>query len=187
MVKWCKDEGVAIIPGCVTPTEIECALKHGLNILKFFPASLFGGVKGCKALNSPYRMVKFIPTGGVDIENLAEYANKPYIHAIGGGWLCSASAIRAKKFDSITDTVKNSINTLLGFEMGHIGVNAENAHESMNIACMFAKCFGFSVMTGNSLIYSSPDIEVMKEKGKGEKRPHCNKDQQYKQGGILFE
>ena len=59
LVQWCADAGVAITPGCVTPTEIEQALKFGLNTLKFFPANVYGGLAGCKALNGPYRMVKF--------------------------------------------------------------------------------------------------------------------------------
>ncbi len=117
LVKWCIDNNIAVTPGCVTPTEIEHALSFGLNILKFFPASVYGGIKGCKALYGPYRMVKFIPTGGVNLDNLSEFADKEFIHAIGGGWLCKTSDISAGNFDAIVNTVKESIDVLLGFSL----------------------------------------------------------------------
>jgi 2-dehydro-3-deoxyphosphogluconate aldolase/(4S)-4-hydroxy-2-oxoglutarate aldolase len=117
VVGWCIKNDVAVTPGCVTPTEIEHALSFGLNVLKFFPASIYGGIKGCKALYGPYRMVKFIPTGGVNLNTLAEYADKNYIHAIGGGWLCSSKDISNKDYESIKKTVKASIDILLGFEL----------------------------------------------------------------------
>lgn len=117
LVSWCKDNGVAVTPGCVTPTEIEHALSFDLNILKFFPASVYGGIKGCKALYGPYRMVKFIPTGGVSLSNLSDFADKNFIHAIGGGWLCKTADINAGNFDAIVSTVKESIDALLGFSL----------------------------------------------------------------------
>ena len=117
LVKWCIDNNVAVTPGCVTPTEIEHALSFGLNILKFFPASVYGGIKGCKALYGPYRMVKFIPTGGVGLNNLSEFADKEFIHAIGGGWLCKTADISKGNFESIVSTVKESIDVLLGFSL----------------------------------------------------------------------
>ena len=90
VVKWCVENNIPITPGCVTPTEIDMALSYGIQILKFFPADVYGGVKGCKALYGPYKVagVSFIPTGGVNNDNLPEFANQPFIHAVGGGWLC---------------------------------------------------------------------------------------------------
>lgn len=105
LVQWCLDEGIAITPGCVTPTEIQQALNIGLHVLKFFPANIYGGLAGCKALNGPYRMVKFIPTGGVDLNNLADFADKPYIHSIGGSWLCSTADIKAQNFEATTNLI----------------------------------------------------------------------------------
>ncbi|MDD5622732.1 MAG: bifunctional 4-hydroxy-2-oxoglutarate aldolase/2-dehydro-3-deoxy-phosphogluconate aldolase, partial [Actinomycetota bacterium] len=131
IVKWCIDSGIVITPGIVTPTEINHALEFGLTILKFFPANIFGGIKGCEALYGPYRMVKFIPTGGISDDNLQDFVNKPYIHAIGGGWLCKSADINGKKFDKITGIVKESIDRLLGFELAHIGINTDNEKESL--------------------------------------------------------
>ncbi|MFA5676444.1 MAG: bifunctional 4-hydroxy-2-oxoglutarate aldolase/2-dehydro-3-deoxy-phosphogluconate aldolase [Christensenellales bacterium] len=167
MVQWCMDKNIAITPGCVTPTEIEQALKAGLNTLKFFPANIYGGIDGCKALNGPYRMVKFIPTGGVSLSNLSDFTDKPFIHAIGGGWLCKTADIKAQNFEAITKVVKESINVLLGFEMAHIGINVQNADESLKTAGRFADGFGFSVKQGNSSNFVGSGIEVNKAAGLG--------------------
>ena len=168
VVQWCIDNDIAITPGCVTPTEIEQALKFGLNTLKFFPANVYGGIDGCKALHGPYRMIKFIPTGGVNLKNLSDFADKPFIHAIGGGWLCSGEDIKAKNFSVITEVVKESIKVLLGFELAHIGINADNAQASSKIALEFGNAFDFNVKQGNSSIFAGSGIEVNKGKGLGD-------------------
>ena len=120
VVQYCIDNNIVVTPGCVTPTEIEHALGFGVNILKFFPASIYGGVKACKALHGPYRMIKFVPTGGVNLANLTEYANKEFVHAIGGGWLCSTKDMAAGAYDNIAETIKKSIDVLLGFELDNV-------------------------------------------------------------------
>lgn len=120
VVQYCIDNDILVTPGCVTPTEIEHALRFGINIVKFFPASIYGGMKACKALHGPYRMVKFVPTGGVNLDNLSEYADKDFIHAIGGGWLCSTKDIAEENFENISQTIKQSIDVLLGFELDKV-------------------------------------------------------------------
>ncbi|MFA5015450.1 MAG: bifunctional 4-hydroxy-2-oxoglutarate aldolase/2-dehydro-3-deoxy-phosphogluconate aldolase [Actinomycetota bacterium] len=167
IVKWCIDSGIAVTPGIVTPTEINRALEFGLTILKFFPANIFGGIKGCEALYGPYRMVKFIPTGGISNDNLQDFVSKPYIHAIGGGWLCKPADINEKKFDKITGIVKESINRLLGFELAHIGINTDNEKESLAIAKKFSDVFGFSLKEGSSSNFSGSGIEINKSMGPG--------------------
>ena len=72
VVRWCVDNGVAVTPGCVTPTEITAAMKLGLKVVKFFPANVYGGLTALKALSAPFGGVKFIPTGGVNDKNLGE-------------------------------------------------------------------------------------------------------------------
>lgn len=167
LVEWCQNKKVAITPGVVTPTEIQQALKFNLTILKFFPGNIFGGIKSCKALYGPYRMVKFIPTGGASKENLADFADKSYIHAIGGSWLCKTADINNKNFSKITQIVKDSIDILLGFELAHIGINADSEEESLAIAEMFSDTFGFNLKKGNSSNFSGTGIEINKSKGLG--------------------
>jgi len=102
VVGWCLDEGVPVTPGVATPTEIEMALERGLEILKFFPAEAMGGIGALKAIAAPYVGVKFMPTGGVNLDNLAGYLALPSVHCCGGSWLVKAALISGGKFDEIT-------------------------------------------------------------------------------------
>jgi 2-dehydro-3-deoxyphosphogluconate aldolase/(4S)-4-hydroxy-2-oxoglutarate aldolase len=97
-----------IFPGCVTPTEIIAAMKAGINIVKFFPANVYGGVKAIKALSGPFPNLKFVPTGGIDLNNLAEYVI-PQVFAIGGGWLCDRKVINAGNYEEITQICIKSL------------------------------------------------------------------------------
>jgi 2-dehydro-3-deoxyphosphogluconate aldolase/(4S)-4-hydroxy-2-oxoglutarate aldolase len=102
VVDWCLTHDVAVTPGVATPTEINMALDKGLNILKFFPAEALGGLKTLKALAAPYGDVKFIPTGGINQDNLADYLAQPSVHCCGGSWLVKANLISAGRFAEIT-------------------------------------------------------------------------------------
>lgn len=103
VVSWCIEHNITVLPGCVTPTEIMAALKKGLDIVKFFPANVYGGLNAMKALNGPFGQVRFIPTGGVSADNLSEFAKAPFIHAVGGSWICSKADIDKGNFDRITE------------------------------------------------------------------------------------
>ena len=83
----CKEKNIPYYPGCVTPTEIIRALSLGITTIKFFPAGVYGGVKALKALAGPFPQVKFIPTGGVNNENLEEYLALKNVAAVGGSFL----------------------------------------------------------------------------------------------------
>lgn len=102
VVSWCVENGIAVTPGCVTPTEIMQAMGHGLKVIKFFPANVYGGLTAMKALSGPFVGLKFIPTGGVNNKNLAEYLEAPFIQAVGGSWLCPKADISAHNFETIT-------------------------------------------------------------------------------------
>lgn len=108
-VAWCVEKGISVLPGCVTPTEIMAALKLGLDTFKFFPANIYGGLKAMKALSGPFGKIKFIPTGGVNGENLKDYISEPYILAVGGSWLCTKADINAGKFDKIEQLAKAAV------------------------------------------------------------------------------
>jgi 2-dehydro-3-deoxyphosphogluconate aldolase/(4S)-4-hydroxy-2-oxoglutarate aldolase len=107
IVEYCQEHNTAVFPGCVTPTEITAALKAGLNTVKFFPANVYGGSKAIKALAGPFPHVTFIPTGGVDLSNLAECII-PQVFAIGGGWLCDRKAINSGDYEKITSISSQS-------------------------------------------------------------------------------
>ncbi|MBE7100931.1 MAG: bifunctional 4-hydroxy-2-oxoglutarate aldolase/2-dehydro-3-deoxy-phosphogluconate aldolase [Clostridiales bacterium] len=86
VAKICNERGVPYYPGCVTPTEIMAALELGITTVKFFPANVYGGLKAMKALSAPFPQVKFIPTGGVDRNNIDEFLAWDKIAAIGGSF-----------------------------------------------------------------------------------------------------
>jgi len=112
IVDYCIKTGVPICPGCVTPTEISAAIKKGLNVVKFFPANIYGGIKAIKALSGPFTGLQFIPTGGVDLSNLSDFVHSPVL-AIGGGWLCTRNDIKSGKFNLITEICSKSVVVLL--------------------------------------------------------------------------
>ena len=102
VVSWCVENGIAVCPGCVTPTEIMAALKLGLKMVKFFPANVYGGLNAMKNLSAPFVGLKFLPTGGVNAANIKEYIDAPFIHAVGGSWVCPKDAIKAGQWEKIT-------------------------------------------------------------------------------------
>lgn len=108
VVNWCVENGIAVTPGCVTPTEIMEAIALGLKVVKFFPANVYGGLSAMKALSGPFGNVKFIPTGGVNIENIREFRAAPFVHAVGGSWVCSKVDIAAHNYEKITELCKEA-------------------------------------------------------------------------------
>jgi 2-dehydro-3-deoxyphosphogluconate aldolase / (4S)-4-hydroxy-2-oxoglutarate aldolase len=103
VVDWCLANDMPITPGVITPTDINQALAKGLHVLKFFPAEAAGGVKFLKAVAAPYGGVKFIPTGGINENNLADYLRLPMVHACGGSFMVEKSWIAAGQFDKVTE------------------------------------------------------------------------------------
>ncbi len=87
VAKYAKKKNTPYFPGCVTPTEIMQALELGIEIVKFFPANVYGGLKALKALSAPFPQIKFIPTGGVDLSNLCEFISFEKVYAVGGSFM----------------------------------------------------------------------------------------------------
>lgn len=92
----CRERGVPYYPGCVTPTEIMQALELGITTVKFFPANVYGGLKAMKALAAPFPQIKFIPTGGVNRDNLEEFFAWDKIYAVGGSFMVEEALNAAK-------------------------------------------------------------------------------------------
>ena len=107
-VEYCVKNDIPILPGCATPTEIMAAKKQGLELVKFFPANVYGGLKAMKALSGPFPGLKFLPTGGVNGENIKDYVKESYIAAVGGSWVCTKADISAHNFDKITELCRQA-------------------------------------------------------------------------------
>ena len=103
VVSYCVENGITVLPGCVTPTEIMYALSYGLDTVKFFPANIYGGLVAMKHLCAPFSGLKFVPTGGVNNDNIHEFAEAPYVHAVGGSWVCPKADINAGNWEKITN------------------------------------------------------------------------------------
>ncbi len=101
VVRAAQRAGVTFIPGAATPTEVEHAHALGCDVVKIFPASLVGGPAFIKALSAVFPDLRFVPTGGVNIDNLDEYLALPSVHACGGTWICEPSLLREGRFDEI--------------------------------------------------------------------------------------
>lgn len=106
IVDYCKERGIAVVPGVATPTEIARAVLEGCEVLKFFPAELFGGPAFLDAMGGPFPQVKFIPTGGISAENAPLYLNKPNVLAVGGSWLVKKEFIEARDWNAISSEAK---------------------------------------------------------------------------------
>ena len=161
-VAWCVENGIAVTPGCVTPTEIMMAKKHDLKVLKFFPANVYGGLKALKSLSGPFPGTKFIPTGGVSNDNLAEFISSPIIHAVGGSWTVPKKDIAEGNFEKVTQLCAEARRTVLGFEVAHVGINCPDAAAAEAVCEKFSEAFDFAVKAGNSSNFAGSGVEVMK-------------------------
>ncbi len=103
---FCKEKNITYYPGCVTPTEIMKAISLGITTVKFFPANVYGGLKAIKALSGPFPQVKFLPTGGVDLDNLKEFLTCDKIYAIGGSFMMKGDIVEnCKKINEIIKSI----------------------------------------------------------------------------------
>jgi len=108
-VTYCQSLNVTIIPGCVTPSDIERAIDLGLNKVKFFPAEASGGLSYIKAVSAPYAGVKFMPTGGISLNNLGDYIGCKAIFACGGSYMVSSKLIENREWTEISELCLKSV------------------------------------------------------------------------------
>ena len=161
-VKYCVEKNIPITPGTSSPSDIEQAIELGLDVVKFFPAEQSGGLAKIKAMAAPYVNMKFMPTGGVNAKNLTSYLDFPKIIACGGSWMVPGDLINAGEWDKIEQLTREAVQTMLGFELAHVGVNAENEEEAVKAANRFAFIFCMPAKVGNSSVFAGSALEVMK-------------------------
>ncbi len=101
-------KGMPMTPGVCTPTEVEAAMQFGLDVLKFFPAEPSGGLKMIKAMTAAYVNLQFMPTGGINAENVKDYLKYDRIVACGGSWMVSGALVKEGKFDEIEKLVREA-------------------------------------------------------------------------------
>ena len=103
MLEYAKNKNYYYIPGAATPSEVEQCLAYGYKYIKFFHAALYGGINWIKSIAPVYKHtgVKFMPLGGVNIDNVKEYLQNEYVFAFGGTWLCPRNLIEEKNWKEI--------------------------------------------------------------------------------------
>ncbi|MBP5414532.1 MAG: bifunctional 4-hydroxy-2-oxoglutarate aldolase/2-dehydro-3-deoxy-phosphogluconate aldolase [Lachnospiraceae bacterium] len=109
IVDYCIEKDIPVVPGCMTPSEVAQGVKRGLEVLKFFPAQQAGGVAMIKAMAAPYTSVMFMPTGGINADNLEQYLSFKKIAACGGSWMVKADLIDSGNFEKITELTKEAV------------------------------------------------------------------------------
>lgn len=109
-VAHCLERQMPVLPGVVTPSEIEQALAMGLTTVKFFPAEAAGGIKMIKAMSAPYGNVRFMPTGGISLANMGDYLSFSKVIACGGSWMVKKELIADGQFETITALSKEAVN-----------------------------------------------------------------------------
>lgn len=109
IVDYCGQIGLPIIPGCSSPSDMEQAIERGLQVVKFFPAEQAGGLPFLKAVAAPYTGLRFMPTGGIGPQNLAEYLSFSRVIACGGSWMAKPEMIAAGRFDEIAQLCRKAV------------------------------------------------------------------------------
>lgn len=168
VVSWCLENGIVPTPGCTSPSEIEQALELGLECVKFFPAEQSGGIAKIKALSAPYGNLKFIPTGGINSNNLSDYIKNRKILACGGSFMVKEEFIENGEWDKIVSLTKEAVKTMLNFKLAHIGINSENEESAVSAAKTMAALLNLPITKeSEKSVFTGTDFEFMKKKGPG--------------------
>lgn len=163
MVKYVLSKGGLIMPGTATPGEMEQAMSLGLSAVKFFPAEQNGGVATLKAVAGPYKNLKWMPTGGVSTKNMMDYLSFNQILACGGTWMVKKELIDAENWEEITRISREAVKTMLGFSLGHVGINCADETAAQKTAKTLCALFGFDYKPGNSSDFAGAAVECMKK------------------------
>ncbi|MCR4566843.1 MAG: bifunctional 4-hydroxy-2-oxoglutarate aldolase/2-dehydro-3-deoxy-phosphogluconate aldolase [Pseudobutyrivibrio sp.] len=108
VVKYCLEKGYPVTPGVQTPSEMEQAMELGLDFVKFFPAEPAGGLPMIKAVAAPYSNLRFMPTGGINKENVKDYLAYDKIVACGGTWMVKGDLIASGDFAKIEELTREA-------------------------------------------------------------------------------
>ena len=159
IIKYCKEKNILIIPGVSNASDIEAAISCGIEVVKFFPSELSGGIKMINALSASYNKIKFIPTGGINENNMNSYLENPKILACGGSWMVNKQIIKAKEFTKIKEICKKTVSKMLCMKIKHIGINAET--EGRSVAEEFASLLQSDISETPKGYFAGSLIEIM--------------------------
>ena len=112
VIEYCIENEVPVFPGTATPTDIQKVVSYGLNVVKYFPADIYGGLKAIKALSGPFYDVKFLPTGGINSDNFMDYVSNDYILAVGGSFIISEKMIKEDGKEKTSNLLKSLVDQI---------------------------------------------------------------------------
>ena len=162
------DKGGIMMPGTCSPGEMQQAMNLGCEAIKFFPAEANGGVAMLKNIGGALKTAKWMCTGGINAKNVNDYLAYPQIFAVGGTWMCKSDKIKAGAWDEITAMCREAVDTMLGLELGHIGINCADEGEAAKTAEVLGSLLSMAVKPGNSSIFvGKKEFEIMKKPGRG--------------------
>ena len=167
ITKYVIDKGVCMMPGTATAGEMEQAMALGLDVVKFFPAEQNGGLDKLKALAGPYKTLKWMPTGGINTGNLADYMKFNQVLACGGTWMVKKELIEGECYDEITAICRAAVKKMLGFELVHIGINMDDLPACEKLAGTIAAIFDMEQRTTDKSIFVGECFEVMNYQARG--------------------
>lgn len=194
-VDWCLENGIAIVPGCSCCSDIEFALEAGLEAVKLFPVEQLGGLAYIKALSGPYSKMRYLPTGGVNLDNIADYVKNPKVLAVGGSFIAPQDAIAAGDYKRITALAEETVKRIHGFKFCHLGINCADGDEAALTAGKFNKLLGLSNDDRGGAVFTEGIFEIIKKKGRGDKghiavsTNNCDRAAEFikRRGGKLIE
>jgi 2-dehydro-3-deoxyphosphogluconate aldolase/(4S)-4-hydroxy-2-oxoglutarate aldolase len=169
VVACCQERGVPVLPGVVNADGVAKGLARGLEVLKFFPAGAAGGTAMLDALAAPFGSVQFVPTGGIDAGNLAAYARRACVLAVGGSWMVRTELVEAEDWPAVERLCREAVAALHGFSFAHLGINAIDEAGCRSLAGTFQALFNLAPREGGNSIFAGECIEVLKAPGAGEK------------------
>lgn len=167
VVRYCISRNIPVCPGTANPSDLEVALSLGLKAVKVFPAEAIGGIKLIKSMSAPYGDLRFMPTGGINENNMLDYLAFDKILCCGGSWMVPKDAITAHDWDRITSLTRSAVDKMLGLELRHIGINSGNPEQAMKDAKLLSSLLGWEIKDGNSSTFCGTGFEMMKKPFRG--------------------
>lgn len=166
VVEYCVKKNIPVFPGVANASDIEQALSFGLEVVKFFPAETNGGLNAINALSGPYPNIRFIPTGGVNLQNMNSYLKSDKIVACGGTWMVNDALVNAGEFDKITQISQEAVDKMLNFRIAHVGINPKGEELQQGLAD-FSNIFSQKPRETDSSFFVGEMIELMDASGRG--------------------
>ncbi len=167
LVDYCLAQGIPVLPGCANASEMTHAVNAGLELVKFFPAEPSGGLPFLKSLAPVFPKLRFMPTGGINTKNLADYLGYNRIFACGGTWMVKKDLIAGRQWDTITRVCQEAVDRMLDFTLAHVGVNCADRQQAEANANAMGALLSLSVRIDSASAFAGNAIEYMYAPGRG--------------------